>query len=57
MAASLAIEQVGMPVVSVDERGKERWNGVLVGERMKELESRSAGGDEGLASGLAGVSI
>ncbi|KFY93849.1 hypothetical protein V498_04233 [Pseudogymnoascus sp. VKM F-4517 (FW-2822)] len=57
VAASLAIEQVGMPVVSVDERGKERWNGVLVGERMKELECRSAGGDEGLASGLAGVSI
>ncbi|OBT91705.1 hypothetical protein VE01_10257 [Pseudogymnoascus verrucosus] len=57
VAASLAIEQVGMPVLSFDEKGGERWNGVDVGERMRELEGRGGGGDEGLAGRMAGVSI
>ncbi|KFZ25421.1 hypothetical protein V502_00106 [Pseudogymnoascus sp. VKM F-4520 (FW-2644)] len=56
VAASFAIEQVGMPVLSIDENG-ERWNGVVVGERMRELEARSGDGGEGLARGMAGVSI
>lgn len=56
MAASFAIEQVGMPVLSIDESG-ERWNGVVVGERMRELEGRSGDGGEGLAGRMAGVSI
>lgn len=57
VAASLAIEQVGMPILSTDESGKERWNGVVVGERMKELKGRRGSGAEGLAMGMAGVSI
>lgn len=56
VAASFAIEQVGMPVLSIDESG-ERWNGVVVGERMRELEGRSGDGGEGLAGRMAGVSI
>ena len=56
VAASFAIEQVGMPVLSIDESG-ERWNGVAVGERMRELEGRSGDGGEGLAGRMAGVSI
>ncbi|OAF61533.1 hypothetical protein VC83_02219 [Pseudogymnoascus destructans] len=57
VAASLAIEQVGMPVLSFDEWGEERWNGVDVGERMRELEGRRGVGDEGLAGRMVGVSI
>jgi sugar/nucleoside kinase (ribokinase family) len=34
IAASFAIEQVGMPVRSVGPDGKERWNGDRVAERL-----------------------
>lgn len=40
VAASFAIEQVGMPELSVGEDGVERWNGVLVGERLRGYLSR-----------------
>jgi len=34
VAASFAIEQVGMPTVGVDDEGREVWNGVRVEERL-----------------------
>ncbi|KAH8659288.1 Ribokinase-like protein [Tricladium varicosporioides] len=34
VAASLAIEQVGMPVLKIDDLGVETWNGVEIEERM-----------------------
>ncbi|KAH6666326.1 pfkB family carbohydrate kinase-like protein [Halenospora varia] len=34
VAASFAIEQVGMPVLKIDDLGVETWNGVEVEERM-----------------------
>ncbi|KAG0649333.1 Maintenance of killer 32 [Hyphodiscus hymeniophilus] len=37
VAASFAIEQVGMPVLGVDEENKETWNGVRVEERLKDF--------------------
>lgn len=37
VAASFAIEQVGMPVLGVDEEGRETWNGARVEERLKEF--------------------
>ncbi|KAK4140653.1 uncharacterized protein C8A04DRAFT_31830 [Dichotomopilus funicola] len=40
VAASFAIEQVGFPVLSVDEEGRETWNGVRVEERLHEFEGR-----------------
>lgn len=40
VAASFAIEQVGFPVLSVDEEGRETWNGVRVEERLQEFEGR-----------------
>jgi sugar/nucleoside kinase (ribokinase family) len=39
VAASFMIEQVGVPVLQIEE-GKERWNGVVVEERMKEYSMR-----------------
>jgi sugar/nucleoside kinase (ribokinase family) len=39
VAASFMIEQVGVPVLETEE-GKERWNGVVVEERMKEYSLR-----------------
>ena len=39
VAASFMIEQVGVPVLQTEE-GKERWNGVVVEERMKEYSMR-----------------
>jgi sugar/nucleoside kinase (ribokinase family) len=39
VAASFMIEQVGVPVLETKE-GKERWNGVVVEERMKEYSLR-----------------
>ncbi|THX38101.1 Ribokinase-like protein [Aureobasidium pullulans] len=39
VAASFMIEQVGAPVLQT-EGGKERWNGVVVEERMKEYSMR-----------------
>ncbi|KAL2267757.1 hypothetical protein VTJ83DRAFT_5034 [Remersonia thermophila] len=41
VAASLAIEQVGFPVLTVDEEGRERWNGVRVEERLAEYRERA----------------
>jgi hypothetical protein len=40
VAASLCIEQVGVPVLGVDEDGKETWNGELVEDRLKKLMKR-----------------
>ena len=38
VAASFAIEQVGMPKLSYrDEDGKEMWNGDLVSERLQKM--------------------
>lgn len=58
MAASFAIEQVGMPVLSTDASGKETWNGVVVAERMRDLEGRRGSLVGGVLAGeMAGVSI
>ncbi|KAK4099641.1 Ribokinase-like protein [Parathielavia hyrcaniae] len=40
VAASFAIEQVGFPVLSVDEEGRETWNGVRIDERLREFQQR-----------------
>lgn len=40
IAASFAIEQVGMPVIKVDEDGNETWNGVKVDDRLQEYRER-----------------
>ena len=40
VAASFAIEQVGMPELGVDEEGRETWNGVRVEERLEEFRKR-----------------
>jgi sugar/nucleoside kinase (ribokinase family) len=40
VAASFAIEQVGFPVLSVDEEGREMWNGVRIDERLREFQGR-----------------
>ncbi|KAK4238638.1 hypothetical protein C8A03DRAFT_14912 [Achaetomium macrosporum] len=40
VAASFAIEQVGVPVLSLDEEGRETWNGVRVEERLREFQER-----------------
>lgn len=37
IAASFAIEQVGVPTLGVDGEGKETWNGVRVEERLEEF--------------------
>lgn len=52
VAASFAIEQVGMPVLRVDENGRETWNGVDVGERIEEFERRCGGGKESNGAAL-----
>lgn len=36
VAASFAIEQVGMPILGVDAEGVETWNGVRVEQRLDE---------------------
>jgi sugar/nucleoside kinase (ribokinase family) len=41
VAASFAIEQVGMPELGVDKEGRETWNGVRVEERLQEFMRRS----------------
>lgn len=41
VAASFAIEQVGMPVLGKDERGRETWNGALVEERLNEFVAKA----------------
>ncbi|KAK4126600.1 Ribokinase-like protein [Parathielavia appendiculata] len=40
VAASFAIEQVGFPVLAVDEDGRETWNGVRIDERLREFQER-----------------
>jgi hypothetical protein len=40
VAASFAIEQVGMPMLGTDEQGRETWNGAVVDERLEEYLQR-----------------
>lgn len=40
VAASFAIEQVGMPQLKVDEEGEETWNNAKVGDRLREFHER-----------------
>ncbi|KEY64515.1 hypothetical protein S7711_09640 [Stachybotrys chartarum IBT 7711] len=40
VAASFAIEQVGLPSVGQDPDGGETWNGVRVEERLREFQAR-----------------
>lgn len=42
-AASLAIEQVGMPIIGSDSSGTETWNGVIIDERLSEYKQRMHG--------------
>ena len=47
MGASLALEQVGVPNLSVDEWGRERGNGEDVFERLHAYEGRIKGKEGG----------
>jgi len=40
VAASFAIEQVGVPALGRDEDGNETWNGVRVENRLREFQTR-----------------
>ncbi|GAP87267.2 putative mak32 protein [Rosellinia necatrix] len=40
VAASFAIEQVGMPTLGHDDEGRETWNSVRVSERFDEFKAR-----------------
>lgn len=40
VAASFAIEQVGVPMLQRDENGEETWNGVRVKDRLAEFQAR-----------------
>ncbi|KAK0636882.1 putative MAK32 protein [Bombardia bombarda] len=40
VAASFAIEQVGVPVLGTDEQGRETWNGARVEERLDQFQAR-----------------
>ncbi|TPX08469.1 uncharacterized protein E0L32_010086 [Thyridium curvatum] len=42
VAASFAIEQVGVPTLGHDDDGNELWNGVKVDDRLRELQDRLA---------------
>ncbi|KAI2635395.1 Ribokinase-like protein [Xylaria nigripes] len=42
VAASFAIEQIGMPTLGHDEEGRETWNGVRVDERFEDFKTRLA---------------
>ncbi|KAI0541101.1 Ribokinase-like protein [Xylaria digitata] len=42
VAASFAIEQVGVPTLGYDNEGRETWNGVSVDERFEEFKTRLA---------------
>jgi hypothetical protein len=44
VAASFAIEQVGVPVLGLDREGRETWNGVRVEERLREFMARCGRG-------------
>lgn len=41
VAASFAIEQVGVPLLGRDEDGEETWNGDRVGDRLRRLQERA----------------
>ena len=43
VAASFAIEQVGMPVLGKDENGRETWNDCLVEERLEAYVKKAKG--------------
>jgi len=40
VAASFAIEQVGVPVLGANDCGQETWNGVVVQDRLEEFKTR-----------------
>lgn len=40
VAASFAIEQVGVPEIGKDEEGNETWNGVRVDDRLRDFHDR-----------------
>ncbi|KAI0203773.1 Ribokinase-like protein [Astrocystis sublimbata] len=42
VAASFAIEQVGMPILAQDAEGRETWNDVRVEDRFEEFKTRLA---------------
>ncbi|KAI0470163.1 Ribokinase-like protein [Xylaria cf. heliscus] len=42
VAASFAIEQVGMPTLGHDDEGRETWNGIRVDDRFEEFKTRLA---------------
>ncbi|KAI0913634.1 Ribokinase-like protein [Ustulina deusta] len=42
VAASFAIEQIGVPTLGYDDEGRETWNGVRVDERFEEFKTRLA---------------
>lgn len=42
VAASFAIEQVGVPTLGHDDQGNEIWNGVRVDDRFEEFKTRLA---------------
>lgn len=43
VAASLCIEQVGVPKLTSGEDGEEKWNGIDVGKRLSEYQERIGG--------------
>jgi bifunctional ADP-heptose synthase (sugar kinase/adenylyltransferase) len=40
VAASFAIEQVGVPELAISGPGQELWNGVVVHKRLREFRAR-----------------
>lgn len=44
VAASFAIEQVGVPVLGADKEGRETWNCVRVDDRLAEFKGRTRKG-------------
>jgi bifunctional ADP-heptose synthase (sugar kinase/adenylyltransferase) len=48
VSASFVVEQIGTPLVGTGE-GREVWNGVVVGERLRGYLARLEGGGEGRA--------
>lgn len=40
ISASFAIEQVGMPVLGMNDAGMETWNGIVVRDRLEEFQAR-----------------
>lgn len=52
VAASFAIEQVGMPILESDEAGRELWNGDSVQGRLEDYEMRVGIGLKAMSLGL-----